>query len=41
LHNMYTFETKLLCVHQSTVVEDGAFLFVLHVVMMMILRMSK
>jgi hypothetical protein len=41
LHNMYTFETKLLCIHRSTVVEDGVFLFVLHVMMKMILRMSK
>jgi hypothetical protein len=41
LHKMYTFETKLLRVHQSTVVEDGVFLFMLHVMMMMILRMSK
>jgi hypothetical protein len=41
LHNMYIFETKLLCVHRSTVVKDGVFLFVLHVMMMMILQMSK
>jgi hypothetical protein len=41
LHIMYTFETKLLCVHRSPVVEDGVFLFVLHVMMMMILQMSK
>jgi hypothetical protein len=41
LHNMYTFEMKLLCIHRSTVVEDGIFLFVLHVMMMMILWMSK
>jgi hypothetical protein len=41
LRHMYSFETKLLCIHQSTVVEDGGFLFVLHVMMMMILEMSK
>jgi hypothetical protein len=35
------FETNILRVHQSTVVEDGVFLFVLHVMMMMIVRMSK
>jgi hypothetical protein len=35
------FEMKLLRVHRSTVVEAGVFLFVLHVMMMMILRMSK
>jgi hypothetical protein len=41
LHNMYTFETKLLCIHRITAIEDEVFLFVLHVMMMMILRMSK
>jgi hypothetical protein len=41
LRHMYSFETKLLCIHQNTVVEDGGFLFVLHVMMMMILEMSK
>jgi hypothetical protein len=41
LCHMYSFETKLLCIHRSTVVEDGVFLFVLHVMMMMILQMSK
>jgi hypothetical protein len=41
LRHMYSFETKLLCIHRSTVVEDRAFLFVLHVMMMMILQMSK
>ena len=42
LRHMYSFETKLLCIHQSTVVEDRVFLFVLHVMMMMmILQMSK
>jgi hypothetical protein len=35
------FETKLLRAHQSTVVKAGVFLFVLHVMMMMILQMSK
>jgi hypothetical protein len=40
LHKICMFETKLLCVHRSTVVEAGVFLFVLYV-MMMILRMSK
>jgi hypothetical protein len=37
LRHMYSFETKLLCIHQSTIVKDGVFLFVLHVMMMMIL----
>jgi hypothetical protein len=41
LHKMYMFKTKLLRVHRSTIVEAGVFLFVLHVMMMMILRMSK
>ena len=40
LHKMFMFETKLR-VHRSTVVEARVFLFVLHVMMMMILRMSK
>ena len=35
------FKLKLLRVHRSTVIGDGVFLFVLHVMMMMILRMSK
>jgi hypothetical protein len=37
LHKMCMFETKLLRVHRSTVVEAGVFLFMLHVMMMMIL----
>jgi hypothetical protein len=41
LHKMYMFETKFLRVHRSTIVEARVFLFVLHVMMMMILRMSK
>jgi hypothetical protein len=41
LQKMCMFKTKLLRVHRSTVVEDGVFLFVLHVMMMMILRMPK
>jgi hypothetical protein len=41
LHKMYTFETKLLCIHRSTVVKNGVFMFVIHVMMMMILQMSK
>jgi hypothetical protein len=41
LRYMYSLETKHLCIHRSTIVEDGVFLFVLHVVMMMILQMSK
>jgi hypothetical protein len=41
LHKMFLFETKLLRVHRSTIVKAGLFLFVLYVMMMMILRMSK
>jgi hypothetical protein len=41
LHKMCMFETKLLRVHRSTIVKAGLFLFVLYVMMMMILRMSK
>jgi hypothetical protein len=36
LHKMYMFEMKLLRVHRSTVVEAGVFLFVLHVMMMIL-----
>jgi ABC-type phosphate transport system permease subunit len=41
LHKMCMFETKLLRVHRSSVIEAGVFLFVLHVMMLVILRMSK